>query len=271
VSLDTDAINRLVALGGAANQFTPEGGDFPVILVPSGTNLLSLEKFLPPSRIQQQVTLLEVESFVAYVNRFKGEDTLIFVNVTEQGAVFKAVIDYHGQEGPDYCSHVVNFSLIQTPEWKTWMEADRDLMSQVDFATWLEDNEKLLREPSGAALLELVRDLHGHKNARFNSAVRLDTGAHTVGYEEDVVIRGSNSSKSDEMALPPVIVAGISVFQGAPAYKVAARLKCRVEDRQLHLFFETINSHTIVRESIMLAVKEVAEKTKIIPLLGSPQ
>jgi hypothetical protein len=37
------------------------------------------------------------------------------------------------------------------------------------------------------------------------------------------------------------------------------------------LFFETINSHTIVRESIMLAVKEVSEKTGIIPLLGSPQ
>lgn len=266
-----DTLNRLVALGGAVEQFTPEGGKFPVILAPHGTDLKSLEGFLPPQRIKQAVNLLEAESFIAYVNKFKEEDTLIFVNVTESGATFKAILDYHGKDEPQYCSHVASFSLIPTPEWKTWLEADREMMEQVDFATWLEDNAKLIVEPTGANLLELVRDLHGHKNARFQSAVRLNTGAHSVTYEEDVVVRGSASSASAEMELPPTIVAGIAVFQGTAPYKVTARLKTRIEERKLHLFFETINRHGIVRESILLAVKQVSEGTKIIPMLGSPQ
>lgn len=271
MSLDADTINRIVALGDAAQPFTPEGGKFPLLALPANVTLHNLEKYLPPQRIQQGVTLLEVESFVAYVNKFKGDDTLIFVNVSECGATFKAILDYHGKDDPDYCSHTATFSLIPTPEWKTWLEADRDQMEQVDFATWLEDNAKLFVEPNGAALLELVRDLHGHKSARFTSAVRLNTGAHSVSYEEDVVVRGSASSASASMELPPTIVAGIPVFQGAAAFKVTARLKTRIEERKLHLFFETINEHGIVRDSIMDAVKQVSEGTKIIPLLGSPQ
>ena len=49
-----------------------------------------------------------------------------------------------------------------------------------------------------------------------------------------------------------------------------ARLKSRCEDRKLSLFFETIAQHTIVRESILLLVKQISDGTKIIPMLGNP-
>ena len=50
---------------------------------------------------------------------------------------------------------------------------------------------------------------------------------------------------------------------------MSARLKSRVAERRLVLFFETIAKHEIVRESIMLLTKKISESTTIIPLLGN--
>ena len=223
--------------------------------------------------------MLEAGSFADYVNRFKTENTLIFASVSESGATFTAMLDYHAAAPAltaARCEHVAVFSTIQTPEWKTWMEANRKPMDQVAFATWIEDNLRLFvspegsAAPSGAELLELVKSLHGHSNARFNTALRLNTGAYSVAYEEDVAIRGTSTTQAGDIELPPEIVSGIAPFQGGPPYEIHARLKSRVTDRKLVLWFETIAVPNIVRDSILALVKQVEAQTKIIPLLGNP-
>ena len=255
--------------------------------VPSGMKMESLERFFPPVRIKEVVEILEAGSFVEYVNRFKNDDTLIFCDVQESGVTFEAVIDYHHAPqyekaekagdttisitpGPEHCSHRVVFAAVETPDWKVWKAANRQQMTQLAFAEFLENNQQLFVTPKGADLLEIVRTLHGHTNARFNTLIRLDNGAHSVGYDEDVkIVGGGSNSKSGEIKLPPVIEAGFAIFQGVPAYKVKARLKARIEDRGLKLYFETIQLPNIIRESIMLLVEQVAKETKIVPLLGS--
>lgn len=244
----------------------------PYLVISTNTKVHSLENLVPPTRIKRQVALLEAESFSAYVNNFKNDDTVIFVEVGEQGADFKAVLDYHSgapELTPHYCEHVAEFSTIQTPEWRTWLEANRRVMTQVQFATWLEDNAALFKEPTGAALLELVRTLEGKSDVRFNSAIRLDSGANKLQYDEDVTLKGAATTSAGAVELPAVISAAIQPFQGAPHYEVRARLKYRIEGRKLALWFETIAMHTIIRDSILLVVKDVAEKTGITPFTGN--
>lgn len=266
-------VDRLIEFGATAPEEIQIEGGRPVVVVPSACQVQSLEKFYPPQRIERAVTLLQADSFADYVNRFKTLDTLIFATVSETGVEFVAMLDYHGpapELKPAFCSHMAHFAAIETPEWKVWSAADRKAMKQVPFATWIEDNGKLFVEPNGAALLELIRTLHGHNNARFNTALRLDNGAYSVSYDEDRVVKGTSSTTSGEIELPPVIKAGIAVFQGADKYEVSARLKSRIEDRSLNLFFETIAKYDIVRESILLLVKQIATTTGIIPLIGKP-
>lgn len=270
---NADSVNRLMELGGNFKPQLPGEGGVPFILVPSGMKAESLAGFLPPPRIKRKVTLLEANSFADYVNRFKSRDTLIFVTVTETGCTFTAMLDYHSQTPelkPSYCEHQATFTAVETPDWKVWKEADREKMEQVDFAEWIENNARLLVEPAGADLLELVRSLHGHKNARFLQSIRLDNGAYSVNYDEDVVIKGGNSTQAGALELPPTIKAGIAVFQGADKYAVDARLKTRIEERQLILYFETVALTEIVRESILLLVEQISEKTSIVPLIGTP-
>ena len=271
--IDKETIKTLVALGAKEAQILQPTGAVPMLVIPADQKVESLEHLFPPARIKRQVALLEATSFIEYVNRFKTADTLIFANVSETGAKFTAMLDYHGaapELKPAYCSHIAEFTAIETPEWKIWKAANRIPMDQVKFATFLEDNAALFVEPTGADLLELVRSLHGHRNARFNTALRLDNGAYSVSFDEEIVVKGTSSTKSGEFELPPTIKAGMAVFQGADAYEVPARLKSRCEDRKLSLFFETIAMHTIVRESILLLVKQISDGTKIIPMLGNP-
>ena len=282
-----EAIELLLQTGRAQQEVRDNIAGDPFFITPSGV-ATGLKGFYPPRRIEQSVTLLDAGSFISYVNAYKRPQTVIFADVTETGCTLTAVLDYHAPptaqtpELPMYCRHKATFTAIETPEWKIWKAANRQSMSQVEFATWLEDNLHLfvqpLKEdgtpdkdsPTPAELLELIRSLHGHQNARFNTALRLDNGAFSVSYDEDVVVKGTTTTRSEALELPKQISAGFAIFQGAVKYAVTARLKTRCNERKLVVWFETIALHVIVRESIMALVKQVGEQTNIVPLLGKP-
>lgn len=284
--INTEIASLLLQQGAKSPQILalPDTAE-KVVVIPQGMDVKSLKPFCPPERIEQRVTLLEAGSFIDYVNRFKDTDTLIFSNVSETGVTFTAVLDYHQQKDfkPRYGRHVATFTAVETPDWKVWKGADRKPMKQIDFAEFLENNLQLFvsketkdgktsYKSNGATLLELVRTLHGHNNARFSTCIRLDNGAHSIAYEEDVRVvgnAGGTVAKPGQMELPPMVSVALSVFQGADPYYIQARLKSRIAERQLFIYFETVQMPAIVRESILLLVKQVAEKTKIVPLLGS--
>lgn len=267
-----EAIERLMQAGAkesGARLELNDGGE-PYLISPGGS-VTKMAEYFPPRRVRQQVVLMEAGSFADYVKRFKTEATLIFAEVSERGAKFRAIMDYHrphpaGNAVPDYCAHVALFETQATPDWAEWTEANGEAMGQIAFANWLEDYQHLFVEPTGAELLELVRDLHGKKDATFKTAIRLDNGAYSVGYDENIELQSRSGSGS--MELPKQLVAGIKVFEGGETYRVTARLKTRIEDRRLCLFFETIRKEAIVRDNIMSVCKLIAEQTGIIPLLG---
>lgn len=276
--INSDIAQMLIQQGAKAPQILalPDTAE-KVVVIPEGMSIESLKEFCPPERIEQKVNMLEAGSFIDYVNRFKDADTLIFCNITETSVTFQAVMDYHQQKDakPRYCRHQAQFAAVETPDWQVWKNVDRKPMKQIEFAEFLENYQHLFVDEkgknNGAALLELVRTLHGHANARFSTAIRLDSGAHSISYEEDVRVvgnAGGTTSKPGEMQLPPMVQAGMSIYHGADPYLIRARLKSRITERQLFIYFETVQKPAIIRESILLLVKQVTEKTKIVPMLG---
>lgn len=285
-----EAIQLLLNTGRDQNSIGLNPGGDPFFITPGG-EAKSLATLFPPRRIKQTVTLIDAGSFVDYVNRFKSPDTLIFAQVSETAATFTAVLDYHKptEAKPDYCQHRATFTTLPTPEWSAWLKANRTPMDQVTFATWLEDNLNLFvvpndasgkplpDVPSGADLLELVQTLHGHQNARFTTALRLNTGAYSVNYDEDIVVQGSSTSKPGALELPKQIVGGFAIFQGGDNFAVPARLKTRISERKLMLHYETINVPQLIRDNLIGdeqhpgIVRQIASKTGILPFLGTPQ
>lgn len=271
MSMTPEAIELLLATGRKQHlPIYPTGGD-PFFIDHVG-NVTNLSAFAPPTRIKRGVTLTEVESFAAYVNTYKMAGTIIFASIADGQATFNCILDYHTPDKPEFCSHHAMFKTVATPEWMTWQNANRKRMGQVEFANWIEDNLNLFvsppesNAPSGADLLELVKSLHSHQTASFTGSLRLNTGAYSVAYTEEIDVRGT--IRESVMDLPPVIIGGFPLFYGMPAYQVDARLKTTIKDRKLELYFETKAVSKMVRECLNAAVERVEELTKLKVLLG---
>ena len=275
---------QLILDTGKAQQAIQTGDDGEKFFIKPDGNVTGLGNYFHPTRVRQKVHFTDADSFSKYFTRFATTDSLIFGDITSEGAKFTAVIDYHkkfltGGAIADYCDHVATFSTTPTPEWSEWLKANRKPMQQVEFAVWMEDNLHLFAQksfgdgkkagigPTSADLLELVKTLHGKQSANFGQSIRLDNGAHSCRYEETIDVKGT--MRSGEVVLPPFIYGGFALFQGMPAYLVQARLKTRLENRKLVLFFETVALEKTVRDCLDLVTDRIEEKTKREILIGS--
>lgn len=282
LSLQRATLDRILEVGqNSAQPILLAGSKVPFIVIPQNSQIEELGDFVDkprPQFIQTCAKMLDAASFSAYVKRYKDDRTLIYANVTESSATFVAVLDYHTKSLPEFCAHKVEYTTAHTPEFKTWLAANRKAMNQLEFATWLEDNQQLFVTPekvpagrapalSGADLLELINTLHGKQDVSFVSGQRLKSGGSTLNYEEAVSLQGAVQSAKVE--LPDFMYVGLSPFIGAPAYQISARVKFRIEGRKLSLWLETIQLHKVISDSINLLVEQIAKETEIKPLLGS--
>src|SRR5690348_2565467 len=73
-----------------------------------------------PAFVDQLVNIDQTQSLIAYVNRFKTADTIVFASVDELEV--HAVIDYHGA-GSTYrglVEHRAVLLLSRSAEWEAW-------------------------------------------------------------------------------------------------------------------------------------------------------
>lgn len=273
MDLTEQSIEKLLATGRAQYPITDTGAEVFTIS-PAGA-IVKLTDQYPPKRIRQKVCFTDVASFIRYVNTFKVGQSTMFAKVETDGATLCAILDYHiPTSAPDACSHLAYLELETTPEWDVWRDNDRTDLDQVAFATWMEDNRALFSSPEGSGmpswteLDEMVRTIHAHRNARFIGSSRLDNGAYSVNFEEDISVQGMSSVKGGVMDFPKAIMGGFAIFEGSAAYAVPARFKTRTKERGLTIRYETENVIRLVRNAVKDVLELVAKETGIQPLIG---
>jgi uncharacterized protein YfdQ (DUF2303 family) len=234
-ALDADRAGRLVDVGG-----------IPHIVVPGNYELKDLETSLDaPSRLRGTTKLRDVKSFAAVINEFKGDSTKLYGTVSP--AAFVAVFNAHAVGAPGWGDHRAAYDCPVSVEWKTWTGKNKQGMNQADFAQFIEDNLPDILE--GGLLLEVSRTLEAKKKVNFASAIRLSDGQNQFTYEEDI----QGTAGKGQFKVPEVFELGIPVFEGGPLYKVKARLRYRIDNAKLVLWYDLERSHKILED----AVKEV--------------
>jgi uncharacterized protein YfdQ (DUF2303 family) len=248
-----------------------------VVVVPEKYRVEDVEKYIEkhlpdPRRTKTFVSLANADSFIAYVLEYKTKATKVFASVPpgNREPSFLAVLDYHEPGLPHWGEHRAGYTCAFTPEWQRWMNKNAVRMTQVELATFLEENATLVLDPPGAELLELVSTLEGKNNISCSSMVRLPNGKQKLTYEEDVELRGSTSTTQGQVEFPSRLVAGIEPFSGGPTYKITCRLKYRIENRKITFWFECIDVHLVIKECVQAIVDLVQEKLAIVPLNGHP-
>lgn len=261
-----------VAAAGAPQVITTAAGR-ELLILPNGfrhedvTEKDAIAAKLP-DHVRQAVTLQTLDSLVDYVNAFRGIDTRLFADISQNR--IKALLDYHssaaGDPGvplPRHVDHAATLSLPYSEEWKIWTGVDKKWMEQLEFARFLEENGGDVAAPAGADLLEACRDLQAVRKVNFKKAVRTATDNESFEYSDDTEARTSGG-----IELPTKFLLSIPVYFGGQNVSLYAFLRWKLDDGKLSLGF-ALNRAEHVRQAVFKdVVMDAATRTACPAVFG---
>jgi uncharacterized protein YfdQ (DUF2303 family) len=233
----------------------PEGMHHSSISDPNAVDVIL------PEHIAQGVDLQTVDSLTDYVNAFKTETSVLFANI--QTSTIVAVIDYHGNQKPRPASHRAVLGLPFSVEWQTWNAINKRLMSQLEFARFLEENAADVLAPSGADLLEACRDLQATRKVEFTKAVRTATDNESFSYSDDT------KATSGGVDLPTRFLLQMPIYFDGEVVNPAAFLRWKLDDGSLHLGIELSRAEHLRQAVFKRVVKGVVDATGVQAMFGS--
>jgi len=255
-------------LGLPRNHTTPDAR--PYALVPDGYTLEELPRATRPERPRANVQLRDAASFIEYFNAHRVADSRIYASLDP--AKFLAVFDdfsqaedgnYYTTGQADWREFRATFSVPASKEWQLWSAANRKQMGQLSFAEFLQDNLPDVIQPAGADLLQLALNFEAAQAGSYVATQRLQDGSHNLQW------RAENNA-SGSVKLPEQITLSIPVFENEAPSELHARLRYRLKDGQLALWYELIRPHKVLESAFRATWARIAEKTGQTILLGSP-
>lgn len=266
-----EAINHLVMLAQSLGKPQDHPAlPAPFALVPTGTQVKDLEGLLAaPTRIRQGVTVLDADTFIAYINRYATPASVVFCDGPE-GRTFKGVLDYHQPDQPSWGQHVAVYQCPISIEWGRWKAADRKKMDQATFAEFFEDNirditvpEGIPQAPSAADMLEISRTLEAKKNISFRQGTRLDNGQVQLTYNEQI---DGQAGETGQLKIPEQFYIGVRPFLGGDAFCVPVRFRYRIQESRLVMWFELVRPDKVLEEAYATVRAKIQEAINAVPM-----
>lgn len=234
---------------------------------------------LEPIRRKGHVTLTEVDSFNAYVNRFKSpERTVVYASSAHRrltavfdefraGAVpvpdVEGDIDWQvGRAG--WRQHRASYTCPLAPEWKTFTGAASKDMSQAAFGDFIEAQMEYLASGDGFAapgdVLLMARSLVINSKGTFSRKLNPTTGESSLVCETD---HGAESTK-----IPRAFLLALRVFEGGEAYAVEARLRFQMLNGTTPSFSFALHRQAEIELQAFTDVRAAVVKATGVPLFA---
>lgn len=241
---------------GAALGTPKDAGIGSFFVVPEGYVLHSLEGFQAhPNRKTGKVTMDDADSFIRYFNAHANEHSQIYAK--QNPPVFVGLLDEHQTDKAGWREHRVVYACPFSPEWKEWTANDKKAMKQAEFADFIERNLPDIVEPSGAEMLEVSRSLQAKKKVNFSSGIRLSNGEQELTYEEEI----QGTTAKGKLHIPEVFKIGVQVLEGGEPYAVECRLRYRINDANLVMWYELVRPHKIIEDAVFAVWGAIAVDT----------
>ncbi len=264
--MDATHINAVEALARAAAELKFVGAT-PIAVVPAGYKVEDLEKLMQtPTRKRGSVAMRDVASFCAMVNLHKNDGTAIYG--TYNPPAFKAVFNDHDANVPNWRDHTAGYSCPLSVEWATWMKANKQQMSQADFAQFIEDNAPDIVSPDPATMIEIARTLEAKKKVNFAQGIRLSNGETQFTYEEET----QGTAGKGRFQVPETFTIAIQVFEGigVPKNQIGARLRYRISaEGGLTLWYDLDRPHKDLEAAALDVWKQIEANTGLTIFNGA--
>lgn len=282
----------------------------PAAVLPRGLAIESVESLLAsyrerPRRRRGTASFTDLDSLIAHANRFKGKDSALFAIDDRKAPQLISVINYHqaGFEAPpEFGDHRGHYHFPLSDEWKEWDGMNGALMSQGEFAAFLEDHigdvlpppteapdrsmakgntspegergsklaelQKLLGgEWAGQSrLLELARSFKVYENSTVKNALNLQTGEVQLQFETE-----HKDQDGAPLKVPNMFLIGIPVFRLGPVYRMAVRLRYRNQGGKLHWIFQLYRPEAVFDDAFKEGCAYAAKETGLPLFIGKPE
>lgn len=242
-----------------------------------------------PERKRGVAALTTLESFIEHVNREKLEHSAVFLNDLGQPHI-TAVYDYQapGAGDPSFHEHMARYAFPLSDEWKAWTGLSGRMISQTDFAEFLEDHltdvvdlstinnradVDALEQATGGScatpqqLLEVSRGLKISSRYEYQNHETLSSGETQFQFQNT---HTASNKGGQPITVPTCFVVAIPVFRSGAVYPTAVKLRYRVEDG-VKWGFTLYKPEKRIEDALAEAAGLVAAKTDLPVFYGTPE
>jgi uncharacterized protein YfdQ (DUF2303 family) len=247
-------------IGLAQKPIAVGDGKVPHVLVPQGMTLQPIREYterqpLTPY-IDRQVKMFDLPSFVAYVNRFKNQSSLIGVS----DLALRAELDYHAPGQSARNLHSVMYDLAASEEYQAWSTINNKPQAQQDFALFLEERAGDVVQPASAAMLEIVLTLTANTTIEFKSGKRLDNLTQQLQYVETQQAR---AGQQGNLEIPTGITLSLPLFRHGEPVLIEAKLRTIIRDGKAMFVVKLLGLDRARDDALAKMIEQVATETAL--------
>lgn len=191
-----------------------------------------------PRRKTGRVALATVDSFTEFaLKHYEPEQTTVWISFAHKRIV--AVLNDHkpGEDGAGFGDHRAAITLEHTDAWKHWLGVQKH-------QTWLAQEAFADHIEEGLKMLEIAQTIQGTSKADFKSALRLRDGNVQIRYEEETQ---TSAGERGELLIPEEFELAIPPFVGEDPVALKARLRTRIKEGKLSLYYKVERPDDVVR------------------------
>lgn len=242
------------------------------VAIPNHTKLekIDCESLLAaPRRTKANTTLTDHASFIKYVTDHKDLATAVWCefNPVTYKLSFQAVIDEIGPRMPAWRNHKASFVPAMSNEWLTWTQNDRKVMSQVEFAYFIEEHEDDISAvdgyPSSLDMMKMATEFEARQDQAIKSTVRLQNGGVELNY-----VANDDAQTIEKMRLFEKFKIGIPVFRGSKeGCLLDARLRYRTYQGKATFWYELVRPDRAHEMAAQTMINTIRDGLSEVPLL----
>lgn len=235
-----------------------DSGEFVILRAADGGEYVEYLKGVrqAPSRKTGTIGVDDAQSFIAYHMRHWTAASTIYAN--RSPASFVSVLNDHSPEFPKpdagYRDHRATYTVKHSPEWLAWAgSSGKPFESTEAFAMFLEENCPDIITPDPARMIEIALNFRIRADQSVSLVQRLSDGDLQVSFTNTV------AASSKAFSIPEMFTIDLPVFEGlsAPKYRIDCRLRYRLKDQKLSIWYELVRPHRLIELAFHSMVTEI--------------
>lgn len=265
-----------------AQQFMKLHGDVPYVIKADGTPVIidTLLKMTEaraekPRELAGQAKLISEAALIAHMQRFRDPDSALFYD----GARLLAVYDYHRPMAPPpdgqpsilrndrarWGRHTALYVPQLSPEWMAWVQGAGKLLSQVDFADFLDEHACDAADvPTVADLATMALTLRVTSEDVIESVINRTTGEYSLVAKQEQKTTGQTK-------IPKEFDIEIPIYEGGRRYRITCAIRFRKQDSKALFAWVVRGTDKLLRDAFADIAARVSQETGVLALAGAPE